>query len=139
MRKHQLAWDKDSHCIGISAIDDQHCEIMRLVNQVTEIIAQEPQCNALPVIFDELIEFSREHFLVEEQFMREHGFPDSESHMREHVNHVERLSNLIDACRTAPHPSKAALISAFLTDWAEQHILQEDRELGRFLVAKGLK
>lgn len=139
MKKHQLAWDNKCHSIGISVIDDQHCEIMRLVNHIAEMTVQGCQSRNLAGLFDDLLAFSREHFMVEEQFMREYGFLDSENHIMEHAAHIERMSNLIEACRASPHPRKAALLSAFLIDWVEQHILQEDRELGRFLVAKGLK
>lgn len=70
--------------------------------------------------------------------MVEHGFPDMESHIEEHRRLLQQLNNLIKEYLRAPRQSKAALISAFLTDWAEQHILQADKELGEFLAAKGL-
>lgn len=61
-----------------------------------------------------------------------------ESHIEEHRRLRQQLNNLIKEGLRAERHNKAALVSAFLTDWTEQHILQADKELGEFLAAKGL-
>lgn len=138
MNKYHLIWNESRHSVGIALIDSQHREIIKMVNQVADGVAKRNQSEAVQKILGNLILFAREHFAVEERFMVEYGFPDMESHIEEHHRLFQQLNNLINVDLRASHHNKAALVSAFLTDWAEQHILQADKELGEFLVAKGL-
>ena len=138
MNKYHLIWNESRHSVGIALIDSQHREIIERVNQIADWVAQRDQTEAVQEMFGGLIIFSREHFALEERLMVEYGFPDMENHIEEHHKLFQQLNNLIKADQRSPRHNKAVLISAFLTDWAEQHILQADKELGEFLVAKGL-
>jgi hemerythrin len=138
MKKYHLIWNESLHSVGISLIDRQHREIIEMVNQIADRVAQRDQSEAVQELFEGLILFAREHFALEERLMVEHGFPDMKSHIEEHRKLFLQLNNLIKAGLRAPGNNKAALVSAFLTDWAEQHILRADKELGEFLIAKGL-
>ena len=138
MKKHHLTWNESRHSVGIALIDSQHREIIERVNQIADSVAKRNHSEVVQEILGELILFTHEHFALEERFMVEHGFPDMESHVEEHRRLLQQLNNLIKEDLRTPRRNKAALVSAFLTDWAEQHILQTDKELGEFLVAKGL-
>jgi hemerythrin len=138
MNKHHLTWNESRHSVGIALIDSQHREIIERVNQIADGVAEGDQSEAVQEMLGGLILFSREHFAFEERLMVEYGFPDMESHIEEHRRLFQQLNNLIKADLRAPRHNKAALVSAFVTDWAEQHILQADKELGEFLAAKGL-
>lgn len=138
MNKHHLIWNESRHSVGIALIDSQHQEIIERVNQVADEVAKRDQSEAVQEMLGPLILVAREHFAFEERLMTEYGFPDMESHIEEHHRLFLQLNNLIKAAIRAPGHDKAALVSAFLTDWAEQHILQADKELGEFLAAKGL-
>jgi hemerythrin len=137
MNKHHLIWNESRHCIGIAAIDDQHREIIERVNLIADAVAQGSRHEASREMMDDLILFACEHFALEERLMTEHGFPDLEDHIAEHLVLLQQLDNLRNALRT-PSPAKAALVSAFITDWAELHILQSDKEIGAFLASKGI-
>lgn len=138
MKKHHLTWNESRHSVGIALIDSQHREIIERVNQIADSVAKRNHSEVVQKILGGLILFTSEHFALEERFMVEHGFPDMESHVEEHRRLLQQLNNLIKEDLRTPRRNKAALVSAFLTDWAEQHILQTDKELGEFLVAKGL-
>ncbi|MDP2878828.1 MAG: bacteriohemerythrin [Sulfuricella sp.] len=137
MSKHHLIWNESRHCIGIAAIDDQHREIIGRVNLIADAVDQVNRHEAAQEMMDDLILFACEHFALEERLMTEYGFPDLEEHIAEHLGLLQQLNNLRNALHT-PSPAKAALVSAFITDWAEQHILQFDKEIGAFLTAKGM-
>lgn len=138
MGKHHLIWNENRHCIGITAIDDQHREIVERVNRIADAVSQGDRHDAVQEMMDDLVLFTCEHFALEERLMTEHGFPDLEDHIAEHLVLLQQVGNLRKALRT-PSPAKAALVSAFLTDWAELHILQSDKEIGAFLAAKGIR
>jgi len=138
MSKHHLIWNESLHRVGIAAIDDQHHEIIERVNLIADAVGQGNRHEASQEMMDDLILFACEHFALEERLMTEYGFPDLEEHIAEHLGLLQQLNNLRDALRT-PNPTKAALVSAFITDWAEQHILQSDKEIGTFLAARGMR
>ncbi len=138
MSKHHLIWNENRHCVGIAAIDDQHREIIGRVNLIADAVDQGAQHDEVKEMMEDLILFACEHFALEERLMTEYGFPDLEEHIAEHLGLLQQLNNLRNALST-PNPAKAALVSAFITDWAEQHILQSDKEIGAFLAAKGLR
>jgi hemerythrin len=138
MSKHHLIWNESRHCIGIAAIDDQHREIVERVNLIADAVAQGNRHDAVQEMMDDLVLFTCEHFALEERLMTEYGFPDLEDHIAEHLALLQQVDNLRKALHT-PSPAKVALVSAFLTDWAELHILQSDKEIGAFLTAKGMR
>ena len=138
MHKHHLIWNEDLHRVGIAAIDDQHREIIERVNLIADAVDQGNRHEAVQEMMGDLALFACEHFALEERLMTEHGFPDMEDHIAEHLGLLQQMDNLRNALRT-PNPTKAALVSAFITDWAELHILQSDKEIGAFLAAKGIR
>lgn len=137
MHKHHLIWN-EHHRIGITAIDDQHREIIERVNLIADAVDQSARHDAIQEMMDDLILFACEHFALEERLMTEYGFPDLEAHIAEHLSLLQQLNNIRNALLT-PNPTKAALVSAFITDWAELHILQADKEIGAFLAARGMR
>lgn len=137
MRKHHLTWDKERHSIGIASIDDQHREIVERVNQIADAVSHGEQSGTLLEMMDDLALLACDHFAMEERLMTEHGYPGLETHIREHLSLLQQIKNLRKALHR-PNPTKAALVSAFLTDWADQHIMRSDREIGEFLSSKGI-
>ncbi len=138
MHKHHLIWNESRHRVGIAAIDDQHREIIERVNLITDTVAQGDRHEASQEMMDDLILFACGHFALEERLMTEYGFPDLEDHIAEHLGLLQQLNNIRNALLT-PNPAKAALVSAFITDWAELHILQADKEIGAFFAARGMR
>jgi len=136
MHKHHLIWN-ECHRVGIAAIDNQHREIIERVNLIADAVEQSDRHDAILEMTDELILFACEHFALEERLMTEYGFPDLEDHVAEHLGLLQQLNNIRNALLT-PNPTKAALVSAFITDWAELHILQADKEIAVFLTARGM-
>lgn len=138
MNKYHLIWNESRYSVGIVLIDNQHQEIIARVNQISDGVAQRDQREVVQEMLGGLNLLVREHFALEKRLMMEYDFPDMESHIEDHHRLFLQLNNLIKAAMSAPRQNKVALVSAFLADWAEQHILQADKELGEFLATKGL-
>lgn len=132
-----LVWNEARHSVGIAAIDADHRGIVERVNRLADAAIQ-GNCETAAALMDDLINFTRDHFAHEEHLMAEHGFADLHSHKAEHDTLLHQVHNLKQACHMA-QDAKAALVAAFLTDWAEKHILEADKEIGDFLAKKGLK
>jgi hemerythrin len=121
VKKYHLIWDENVHKVGIASIDDQHRELIERVRPM----------------MDDLILFTHTHFALEQRLMEEHGFPELQNHIEEHLELLKRMNTLYEFLGGS-RQNKAELFSAFLSDWAELHVLQADKVLGNFLVAKGL-
>lgn len=137
MNKYTLNWDDELHNIGIGSLDNQHRKIVKLVNQIADTIAQGPVSGALDPLVEELLRTTQTHFVFEEALMEKHGYPNLSGHIAEHRELLRQLGNLQEDI-VGSKRERAGLISAFLCDWTEIHILKSDKVLGDFLVEKGL-
>lgn len=137
MKEYSLIWNDALHSIGVAALDSQHREIVKLVNQITDAIANGSISGALERLVNDLISVSRAHFVLEQELMAEYGFPELHGHVQEHLDLLQQLDNLYDDI-VGSRRERAELIAAFLGDWTEKHILNADKVLGNFLVAAGL-
>lgn len=137
MQKFYLAWDESRHTLGIHSIDQQHRTLVDLVNDLAEAVAHGCDCDLARQRMESIIRFTEGHFAHEEALMREHGFPALASHAAEHVEVLRKAVTLLDAFKPND-TNRAVLVTAFLTDCAEHHILHEDKEMVLYLREQGL-
>ncbi len=138
MKRAYLTWDEKRHSIGIPSLDAQHRQIVEKVNRVANAIdGTAGDERELHELMAELLTLAKEHFEHEEQIMAEYGYPGTEGHANEHRGLLKRLETLNGVLQTK-EPHKVELVLAFITDWAELHLLQGEKDLGAFLAAKGM-
>lgn len=131
MHKQYVIWTEGRHFIGVAAIDGEHCEIARRVNQIIGEASNGTPCNKLKELLNDMIEYVGEHFAHEERLMLVYDYPGRQSHADEHDRLIRQLKNIVKG------DAKATLTPAFLIDWMELHALQDDMELGKYLITKG--
>ncbi|MCB1766851.1 MAG: hemerythrin family protein, partial [Candidatus Competibacteraceae bacterium] len=78
--------------IGIEEIDAQHKVLVDLLNQVHEAIQQRHGVEVTNEIVEQLGEYTRIHFAVEESLMRILHYPEYERHKDEHDRLIEQLN-----------------------------------------------
>lgn len=132
MSKYYFIWTEERHSVGIASVDSEHREIAERVNRIVSEAAKGTPYDAVKEMLNEMIVFVGEHFAHEERLMSEYGYPEMEKHVEEHSRLTRQLNNIT---RTDP---KAALAPAFLIDWMEQHILQDDMEFGNYMTSNGI-
>lgn len=137
MLRNHLVWDEQRHGTGVAAIDGEHRRMVELINHVNDMLCDGGQAENAWDAVDQLLLFTEEHFANEERLMARHGYPAMPDHVEEHHKLLEQLRTLTADCRRARTPAKAGLVAAFLADWAELHILHDDRGLGEYLSACG--
>lgn len=138
MQKFYLVWNEDRHALGIPSIDQQHRQLMDIVNKLSEAVSQGCDCMQAHLLIKKTLDFIKNHFAHEEKLMRQHGFPGQEQHEAEHGKLLEAALNLMDTL-SPEHTDRAVLVTAFLTDCVEHHILHEDRAIGRYFEQMGIK
>lgn len=137
MLRNHLVWNDYRHSVGNSAIDSEHQRIIETINRINDCLSDKQGLESAWHAMDELVAFTRDHFAHEEQIMAEFGYPDAPAHIAEHHKLLDQIGNLIGEARQAPSQVRASLVTAFLADWAELHILHEDRKLGAYLATQG--
>jgi hemerythrin len=80
-----------------------------------------------------LEEYTRNHFELEEQYMRELGFPGLEAHERAHQRFRQEISKLLEEGQELDAVFRE-IISTFLTEWLTRHVFGIDKELERFIL-----
>lgn len=80
--------------VGYQAIDSDHHEFVLLVNQL------DAASNAdFPLLFQQLLQHTEQHFAMENQLMADYGFPAETEHKGEHfrlLGEFKQFKNFVD-------------------------------------------
>lgn len=138
MQKFHLVWDESRHAIGIPSIDREHRGMIALVNELAEAVAHGCDYPLAHQQMGQIFDFVADHFANEEAMMRRHGFPGLEQHAEEHRMLLDKIVTLMETY-DPQHADRAVLVTAFLADCAENHILHEDRAISQYFMERGIR
>lgn len=128
---------QDSYSVGVSAIDEQHQQLVDIINRLFAAMKSGQGQQELGQTFSRLIDYTKEHFSFEESLMEQYDYPEAYRHKQEHVGLTKRVVNLNEQFQ-----SGAILLSVetshFLKDWLLQHIQKTDQKFGSFLNSVGV-
>lgn len=131
-----FSWS-DEYTVGVEEIDEQHKELVRLLNALHLAIHERHGSEASRQILNELAEYTRVHFAVEESLMRVSNYPDFAVHKKIHTTLIQQVTEL-----QAKLDSGTAKISFellhFLKHWLTHHILESDKAFGQHFARSGL-
>lgn len=109
---------------GLPEIDAHHRRLLGLLNEALRAVAEGSEWRterALQDIFD----FARIHFELEESLMRAAGYPDIEAHLREHHGFRNHMGCLYQDFLQGREEVREGFIH-FLQTWLREHILGSD-------------
>ena len=119
-----INWD-ESLTTGIMLIDAQHKTLVNKVNQLHECLHHKNSCDNLPILLDELLEYTFYHFETEEELFERYEYKDKETHILEHNNFREYIKSFLEV-KDENNILEASNILAYLKDWIEHHIKEVD-------------
>ena len=121
------------------------------MRKTSDIIWQDTQHQALFDILDllkqpgadiqvlrKLEAYTEYHFLLEEQYMLQLGFPGREAHIQAHDRFRGEIAGLLQA-EAAPDAQFREIIATFLTEWLNRHVFGIDKELEDFILQSPVK
>ena len=129
-----IQWS-DEYLIGFEAVDDDHRELFKIINDLDAKlhgVTNVADCD----ISDELDYFARyvkEHFDREEVVMRDNGFSHMSHHLLQHTNIRRAIVALRKIYAEQPELIDPGRLTNFLAGWLKNHILREDMEYKPFL------
>jgi len=121
----------DSLLVGIKTIDDQHKQLVDMVNTLHHAVEEPGQSCPAPELVARLKAYAAEHFHIEEGYMQAFAYPEFEAHMQEHQSFSDAVQTFEDNC--ARGSANASEVLDFLKQWLTEHILGVDMRMGRFL------
>lgn len=138
----EFVWKKQFN-IGVEEIDTQHQALVKLVNEFiekakavkTKAVLSGEDFITVSSLMSELKAYTETHFRAEELLMKSVKYPELKDHqrihnsLREHVEEMEQKVNSMD---------KNALnkMIIILRDWYVEHIMEEDKRIGAFILSR---
>jgi len=132
MDEYFVAWD-DSFSVGIEHIDNQHKELVKMVNDLYKACKMGALSEDIVYLrtVSKALEYARVHFADEEKYMGIVSYPELAEHKKQHEDFVVEIKNSIKLFEYG----KAAPIEManFLKDWLLNHIAISDKKYAPYL------
>ena len=112
-----IKWN-DSFSVNVAEIDQQHQKLVSMING--------------------LISYTATHFKTEERYFTQFGYPETDSHKKEHAAFVQKVSDFKDGFEEGKL-SLSIEVMNFLSDWLQNHIKGTDKKYSQFFNEKGLR
>ncbi len=124
-----IAW-KEAYSVNDPSLDAQHQQIIENINELRDALENASAANVTRRMLDRLVQYTREHFDREEEFMRTAGYPQSELLAHKALHDAMRR-------RTIGLRANLSLLTAhdvlvFLKDWWVNHIQLEDKKYANY-------
>lgn len=123
----RIEWN-DSYLLGIPEIDNQHRKLLKIANNLYEILEDESNSYRLTMskVLKELTDYTEYHFSFEETFMRKYNYAEADAHKAAHDGFIAEVNGQI---RNLSAENRAAVLSfyKYIVSWILVHIAKADR------------
>jgi len=127
----RLEWS-DKLNLGVPQIDNQHKELIRLVNGLISAVSLDRPEKTINNVLKKLREYTVFHFNSEEVFMDSIGYDNLNKHVAEHIDLKKKVKEFQRSICKGESVEVMTLLD-FLKPWLLNHILESDREIAAFI------
>lgn len=137
MNKVEIFPWNDRFCTRIPEIDEQHRQLVDLLNTLVGHIALGGGSLTTNAVFDELKRYADFHFRAEEAIWRDVFVGDSweAEHEQSHQRFTEEISGMVTQSFRSSPLDMMREISRSLTRWLALHILEHDARMAKVVLA----
>jgi hemerythrin len=124
-----ITWKK-AMSTGIMEVDEQHQELIKVLNTLDETIQTGKGTDQIKQILDFAGQYAQKHFRCEEAYFEQYQCPASALNKQEHAQFILKFSDLMQEFQQ--QGAKFSLVIKIhqeLSDWLIQHILGVDIQL----------
>lgn len=126
----------EKYNVGIDLIDEHHKNLLGLILDLQRSLRSERiNYKVIKDTFNELESYTRYHFSAEEKLMKKYGFPEYDTHVKEHRNFVKEIEELIVKYEQNRGDVNVKMLN-FLKEWLVKHILNTDRSYSELIKGK---
>ncbi len=124
-------WTADLE-LDMPQIDDQHKELVKLINTLYESIREGHSSETVEKTLNSLLRYVEVHFETEEAAMRQRRYPGYKRHLMIHEDLRKKVLDLKKQQLQGRDVATFELLN-FLVDWLKSHIASEDVLFGQFV------
>jgi hemerythrin len=133
----EIKWNNKVMDIGIKIIDEQHMNLITLINRIMISIEEENQIENIEAFINDAINYSEYHFNTEEEFFEkiEINKKDIEEHKKEHQEFIRVVTTFNKDLKTNITIKNnngiemATALYRYLANWIVHHIIEKDKTL----------
>lgn len=130
-----LPWSKKLE-LGLSTIDDQHKELVRIINSLHYSMKRESDPEEIKNILNQLSDYTEMHFSFEEMLFDKHNYVNTNIHKKFHRELILHV-NAFKKCYGEDETKRPEELMDFLITWLKDHILKTDKAYVSFFKEKG--
>ena len=124
-------WTSDYE-LDIPQIDDQHKELVEMINDLYASIKGRHSGEAVNTTLNKLLKYVNVHFETEESSMQERNYPGLEDQIQLHNELRMKVLELKKRHLQGQDIATFELLN-FLVDWLKEHISNTDRAYGEYI------
>ncbi len=110
---------------GNKLIDTQHEQMFTSLSALSQAIHEKKGHDQIQVTLIQLKDYIENHFITEEKFMEDINYPQIEKHKKIHQEYREKTQKIIEDYHSGKKQMAIYLVK-FISDWIQNHILEED-------------
>lgn len=120
------AWS-EKYRLGIEAIDKQHRQLFELIANLNRLIGVHAGVAEIRAALAQFVRWAEIHFASEQMLLEVAGYPALAAHIEEHEAFLKALARNVDLVMSRPLAVTETKITSLLTNWLQNHILENDR------------
>jgi len=125
-----IEWDEAMMSTGVRSVDEEHQELIRLINDLHASCLRGTATDNLMQQLDFLGKYAQTHFGHEENIMAQHRCPAAGKNQAAHAKFLQDYQNLVALAQSGGATSRLAIqLKQMLADWLTGHICKIDTSL----------
>ncbi len=132
-----LTW-QDKYSVGIREIDDQHKQLITMINELNDAMLAGKGKDVLMTVLNKLASYCVSQFGTEEKLFATHAYPETADHKDKHHKMTAKVTALIGEVKSGKSTVSIEVMN-FLKNWLDKHIMETDKKYGPYLNSKGVK
>lgn len=125
---------EDSQLVGLEEIDEQHRNLVYMVNRLNDALKRDDSSETILLMFDELQVATKHHFDTESRYMANCDYPERDAHEAEHA----QLLNQLQHFKAQFNEGRELLVLQSIKDWLLGHITYSDKKMATYLAQHGV-
>ena len=131
-----MLWSSEI-AVGLNDVDDQHRWLVDRINHLhSELSSPAPESAAVAEVLEGLMDYTMNHFIMEEELFERHAYPDTEAHKAQHNKFTSTIMEALTEHEDGKNVSHEVL--DFLKHWLTHHIMRTDKMYVPFMLERGV-
>jgi hemerythrin len=119
-----ISWN-EKLSVGVKEIDDQHKQLIKLLNELFSAMAKGQGKTLLKEIVEKLTDYTKVHFREEERLMAVYSYNGYELHKKEHDGFVEKIMDFQK--KFNDDRLSSVEVADYMKEWIINHIMKTDK------------